>query len=101
MKQKTFFTIAAIIFIIMAVYFTTQMSGSSQRQCSFDFYLYCLGDAFEDCPNGVSQASIYWSCCVGDGNCGAVWTITCEDEEYNPVYTACSCDGEDPAECGY
>ncbi len=100
MKQKTFFTIAALIFVMMAVYFTIQMQGSAQKQCSYDFGLYCMQEVFEECPYGIFHASIYWSCCLGSGVCGAVWTVYCESDNWTPVITTCSCDGYDPSECG-
>ncbi len=99
MKQKTFYTIAAIIFIMMAVYFTMQMNGSAQNGCHYDFFVWCGFASIADCPHGVDFATIYWSCCDGY-LCGAIWRVTCENQFGLPKIDYVSCDGVDPT-CPY
>ncbi len=86
MKKTTFFTIAAIIFLLMASTFTVQVKGLALKKCTPTNNCDVLAEM--SChPGGdfIHSFLIYAACeaqlCVG------TYSVTCEDSEDGFLFT--------------
>ncbi len=91
MKKKPFFTIAAIIFLLMATYFTMQMRGSGSKTCSVSFEQLCYADAFGVCRGTPWGYYMIIGIC-DHTTCITVWKLYCEDD-YGIVSYYLTCEG--------
>ncbi len=81
MKKTTLFTVAVIIFLLMAGYFTLQVRGMAQKKCTASNA--CVYEAEGSCmPRGsMGYATVIFSNCLALGHCGTLFRVSCEDNE--------------------
>ncbi len=76
--HKSFYTIIAVIVLIMVAFFTIKLSSLPQRYCSASYSVLCEMEAFMACRGG-DVLSVYLIYSVCDGRiCDAAFEVICE-----------------------
>ncbi len=102
MKQKTFFSIAAIIFILIVGFFSIQLLSSPEHECRAYFDFDCDSQAQVACEGSDYMYLLGGQWCLGS-KCRGVFQIYCEDidDPFNYIYNGnVTCDDYGNPDCG-
>ncbi len=97
MKKKPFFTIAAIIFLLMATYFTMQMRGSGNKTCRISLEGECDLNVNDICNGFPMGYSLIYGICDGEF-CSTCWRVYCDDD-YGIVTYYVTCEPTRSSDC--
>ena len=84
MKQTTFFTISAIFILLMAGYFSIQLTALPAKWCLPEFDWECEANAQVACEGQFGSARYEFSTCMGY-TCRAYWELFCDQGPYSQI----------------
>ncbi len=102
MKQKTFFSIAAIVFILVVGFFSIQLLSRAEHSCTPYFDFDCDSQAQAACEGGDYLELAIGGWCLGS-TCRGMFGIYCEDldDPFNYIWNGnVTCDEYGNSECG-
>jgi hypothetical protein len=93
MKQKTFLLIVAIVVVLMAGFFTVQLTSLGAKWCIPEFTWECEIEGVVACEGELMGAELVNSECIGT-TCRGNWLFHCDEGTDTTYEGPVNCDDE-------